>query len=419
MKKFIFLKLIFLLSFNIAYSQWMLQPSGVSSYLRDIDFINEQTGWVCGDGGTILKTTNGGMNWISLFTGVPNKPLFGIHPVDSNVVYCVGWFETILKTTNGGDNWIIIENAPWGKGSSYESCFFIDENTGWIGSTHSFLAKVRKTTDGGKSFENIILNSILRDIYFKDELNGIGVDEVTYISKTSNGGENWSSYSIAGTGNLYRLSILNDGLTGYVVSSRDLVYKTTDFGISWDSVGFIPNVISQLYSSSFSSDSIGWAGSISGVGIAQLFKTTNGGRNWTYQNQSNIRSYNDIFALNDSLVWTCGGFGTIFHTKTGGDTIVNISQISSTVPENFQLNQNYPNPFNPVTNIEFDLPVGNFVVLKIYDINGREVKTLVNEYKPAGRYIYSFYAGELSSGIYFYKIISGNFNETKRMILIK
>lgn len=416
MKKFIFLKLIFLLSFNIAYSQWMLQPTGVSSYLRDIDFINEQTGWVCGDGGTILKTTNGGNNWVTKNAGVPGKPLSGIHPVNENVVYCVGWFETIVKTTDGGDNWIIIENAPWGKGSSYESCFFIDENTGWIGSSGQ---RVRKTTDGGNSFINYSNVVIIRDMYFKDHFNGIGVSEVTYISKTSDGGENWSSYMIPTRGNIYRISILEDDETGFLVTSRDAIFKTTNFGISWDSVGFIPNVISQLYSSSFSSDSIGWAGSISGVGIAQLFKTTNGGRNWTYQNQSNIRSYNDIFALSDSVVWTCGGFGTIFHTKTGGDTVVNITQISDIVPGNFQLFQNYPNPFNPVTNIEFDLPVGNFVVLKIYDINGREVKTLVNEFKPAGRYIYSFYAGELSSGIYFYKIISGNFNETKRMILIK
>ncbi|HCA41856.1 MAG TPA: hypothetical protein DEP28_01230, partial [Bacteroidetes bacterium] len=80
---------------------------------------------------------------------------------------------------------------------------------------------------------------------------------------------------------------------------------------------------------------------------------------------------------------------------------------------------NYPNPFNPTTNIQYELPVGNFVVLKIYDINGREIKTLVNEFKSAGRYLFSFNASDLSSGIYIYKIISGNFNETKRMVLIK
>ncbi|HRE40333.1 MAG TPA: T9SS type A sorting domain-containing protein [Ignavibacteria bacterium] len=99
--------------------------------------------------------------------------------------------------------------------------------------------------------------------------------------------------------------------------------------------------------------------------------------------------------------------------------ILNTGTNQTEIPEKYLLKQNYPNPFNPVTNIQYDLPVGKFVVLKIYDINGREVKTLVNEFKPAGRYVYSFNAGELSSGIYFYKIEAGEFVVTKKMILLK
>lgn len=99
--------------------------------------------------------------------------------------------------------------------------------------------------------------------------------------------------------------------------------------------------------------------------------------------------------------------------------ILNTGTNQTVIPDKYILKQNYPNPFNPTTNIEFELPVGNFVVLKVYDINGREIKTLINEFKPAGRYLFSFNASDLSSGIYIYKIISGNFNETKRMVLIK
>lgn len=89
------------------------------------------------------------------------------------------------------------------------------------------------------------------------------------------------------------------------------------------------------------------------------------------------------------------------------------------IPTEYALKQNFPNPFNPETNIQFDLPDNNFVSLKIYDIMGREVAILVNEFKNAGKYIASFNAASLSSGIYFYKIQAGNFIETKRMILIK
>ncbi len=87
--------------------------------------------------------------------------------------------------------------------------------------------------------------------------------------------------------------------------------------------------------------------------------------------------------------------------------------------ETFNLSQNYPNPFNPVTNLEFGISNFGFVTLKVYDVLGNEVKTLVNENKPAGRYTVTFDGSNLSSGIYFYKLVSGAFAETKQMVLIK
>jgi hypothetical protein len=93
--------------------------------------------------------------------------------------------------------------------------------------------------------------------------------------------------------------------------------------------------------------------------------------------------------------------------------------VNNNIPKKFDLSQNYPNPFNPVTNIKFDLPKDIFVTMKIYDILGREIKTLVNEFKKAGSYITAFNGSELSSGIYFYRIQAGNFVQVKRMVLIK
>ena len=88
-------------------------------------------------------------------------------------------------------------------------------------------------------------------------------------------------------------------------------------------------------------------------------------------------------------------------------------------PFTFQLRQNYPNPFNPVTVISFELPLKNLVSVKIYDITGREVRTLVNEVKDAGSYSVAFDGTGLSSGVYFYRIISGNYTDTKKMMLVK
>jgi len=83
------------------------------------------------------------------------------------------------------------------------------------------------------------------------------------------------------------------------------------------------------------------------------------------------------------------------------------------------LSQNYPNPFNPTTKINFAIPKQGFVTMKIYDVLGREVRTLVNEVKQAGNYTVDFNAAEFASGVYFYKLTSGDFSDIKRMILVK
>lgn len=85
----------------------------------------------------------------------------------------------------------------------------------------------------------------------------------------------------------------------------------------------------------------------------------------------------------------------------------------------YRLNQNYPNPFNPITNIQYDLPKDNFVRIKVYDILGKEMAIIVNEFKTAGSYLISFDGSKLASGIYFYKIETKDFVQTKRMILLK
>jgi hypothetical protein len=96
-----------------------------------------------------------------------------------------------------------------------------------------------------------------------------------------------------------------------------------------------------------------------------------------------------------------------------------ISNYNNIVPAIYAVSQNYPNPFNPTTNINFDLPKGNVVKLKVYDMSGKEVAVLLNEFKSAGRYTYTFGASSLSSGVYFYRISAGDFSDTKKMILVK
>jgi hypothetical protein len=102
------------------------------------------------------------------------------------------------------------------------------------------------------------------------------------------------------------------------------------------------------------------------------------------------------------------------------DTLSTGTQNSGTgIPENYSLSQNYPNPYNPSTTIEYSIPENDFVNIKVYDVLGKEIRTLVSGQKNAGTYKISFDASNLSSGMYYYKITTNNFTDTKKMILIR
>jgi hypothetical protein len=111
--------------------------------------------------------------------------------------------------------------------------------------------------------------------------------------------------------------------------------------------------------------------------------------------------------------------------KSGNSVLINDPTINKLVvlgnkiPLEYSLGQNYPNPFNPVTTIKYSLAKNDMVMLKVYDVLGNEVATLVNENKDAGIYTVNFNASQLASGIYFYRLTAGTFVETKKMILLR
>jgi len=97
----------------------------------------------------------------------------------------------------------------------------------------------------------------------------------------------------------------------------------------------------------------------------------------------------------------------------------NIVEVEVTQPIEYSLKQNYPNPFNPSTTISFSIPKDGLVTLKVYDILGKEVVTVINELQTAGTKNITFDASELSSGVYYYQLVSGEFTSTKKLILMK
>ena len=137
------------------------------------------------------------------------------------------------------------------------------------------------------------------------------------------------------------------------------------------------------------------------------------------------RYYSKYFGLTKVYSWEIEGWydnliGCKISGVTYGDTLLtDIENISGEIPSSYSLGQNYPNPFNPMTNVKFSIVNAGNVKLVVYDIQGREVQTLVNERMNVGTYEVRFDGSMLNSGVYFYKLIAGDFTETKRMIFNK
>jgi len=352
------------------------------------------------------------VNWVSISHPATGKPLFGVHPVDSNVVYVCGWFETIIKTTDGGNSWIEIRNGPDGQGHSYNAICFVNENTGWVGSP---AFTVLKTTNGGLSFDSVNTGWGVNDFYFKNALTGIFcIDGAVF--KTTNGGINWFNTNLPFDGAFSQFKKLGKYNNQYIwaIGNDTRVFRSTDFCESWELLDTIENNQPNVRGVCFINKYTGYAGGDFG----KLYKTTDGGYSWRRENTgTDPRYFGSIFFTNDSTGFICGGAGRLIYTEHGGMTSVN--QISSTIPDNFELKQNYPNPFNSQTNIEFSIREKDYYTLEIFNSLGQKIETVFAGFKTVGIYRINYNANLLSSGVYYYKLSSDEKNITKPFLLIK
>lgn len=411
MKKIILTLVIVQCFLSIAEGQWVKQFSP-NHDLRDIEFIDRYTGWTCGEN-YIYKTTDGGISWNKQIH--PDAFLIQqIFPVNDSVVYACGWWN-FMKTTNGGQNWTAFFAGGTGQGLPVlEGLYFINENTGWL--VGNVVAM--KTTNGGNSFtDSMRVEAIAQDVYFKDALTGIMCGEVAGFYKTTNGGQNWNRIQVIQTGPLYdfyRISVINDSLV-WIGSNQ--IFKSTDFGSTWDSIGIYPfhQINNYVFCIEFSSVLTGYAGGAT----RDLFKSTNGGSDWIPQNLTNYIPglYLGLYAYNDSIVWSSGR-RLILNTVTGG--IVTINNQTSSDKYEFHLYENFPNPFNPKTTIKYSIKLTSLVNITLYNISGKKINTLLQEKKNKGIYELEFDGSHLSSGVYFLLFeIDNKIFESKKIMIVK
>jgi hypothetical protein len=160
-----------------------------------------------------------------------------------------------------------------------------------------------------------------------------------------------------------------------------------------------------------------WLIKIDSLGNTQWTKTL-GGAEDDYGKYVQVTSDGGYIVTGNTYSYGQGD-SDVWVIKLAPDPLLDIESNNDIVISDFKLTQNYPNPFNPNTTIKYQIPKMNYVTLKLYDVLGSEIATLVNEEIPAGVYEVQFDASSLASGIYFYRLQAGNFVESKKMVLLK
>jgi len=425
--RIIFRFFFFLLFISSLYSQsgWFSIPSGTSSWLQDIQVVNENAVYVAGFGYTILKSTNLGSSWVIQYSGANYYNFRSISFINEITGYAAGGTEcpppfqnysVVYKTVNGGNLW----NQVHSSGGYPNHLIYAVDSLKAFKSSRLYYESIGMTTNGGFNWSSIQGIAGI-SIHFINMLTGFALGQ-TMVSKTTNGGFNWVNYSLS----LPAQSIPNkicfsNQNTGYIVFtgySNGYVIKTTNSGVNWLSPIALPDVTETFSIYCISSDTLFVTGRRDLAHYGRILRSTDGGQNWIiqYYGGGYTIPYSISF-LNSQTGFAVGPTGLILKTVTGGE--VGITPISGEVPKIYSLSQNYPNPFNPSTTIEFDLPKDANIMITLYDVMGREVQTLASEFRKAGSYKLDFDGSVLSSGTYFYRLQAGEFVETKKMILIK
>lgn len=451
--------------------------------LVDIFYYNSNLGFAVSSlNYAIIKTTNGGvtwelpagtsvtMNWIQKSpsgSGIGNN--LCLHPNDRNS-YFVVYGNKVYVSRDKGDNWNQIATISVGTRAHSFYVSPLDTNI-WVAAMESTPDCIVRSTNYGATWSSIIAKDFSTygqplemdqndpNIFYFAPSNGtnLGVYRSTDIGASFN---LVSAYNNSNIGQPCDLIVMWDNSDVlFMGDDGSDIYKSTNSAYTWIQVK--PNSSSEVPSmcNSVFDQTICYATTWSS---SQVYKTVNRGDNWNITSNNSGSGWGSDVCREDPNVVLTGNYGSQSYLSTnGGANFFNVNSglggagagimvpdrsiflnmqtstlyklnitytvltssneniISTSVPSDFNLYQNYPNPFNPTTTIKFSLPSKGNISLKVYNGLGKEVETLADGYRSAGTYEVSFDASKLVSGIYFYKLVTDNFINTKKMILVK
>lgn len=396
-----------------------IQLSGIYAIVEDMDSNIWIGTWTEG----LFKFD--GDNWINYDTS--NTPLLENRirtlGVDSSNTLWIGTsgFEGGLARLDG-DEWTVWELDNYGvEGTSVFDIEFDDENNLWMGTYWDGLLKFDGVDFTLYNSETTDLNEIF------EEINVVAIDDSGYIwcgsdawgSVRFDGISEWEYYDVGRTHMdfaIYSIDFDNYG---------NLIFGGANFVSIYDG-------ISQWTHYRYGNSSWNWNMEIDKDSVVYFAATFDGflkldysnGEEWThlYPPGYNLEEIGSTGLMRDSKnnFWIGYNNGYLaIYNPDGLNGITDVEEEKNKIPKEFILHQNYPNPFNPTTKIRYSVPGSKIVQIKVFDVLGKKIKTLLNEYKQTGTYEIAFDASNLTSGVYFYQLSAGIFVETKKMILLR
>ncbi|MGB5873397.1 MAG: YCF48-related protein [Bacteroidota bacterium] len=417
---------------------WELRTEGIPStsvsYIWT-DAVDANTVWICGlgDKTLVFRSTDFGETWIDAnpypdSTGLPRWEVGAIAAWDDLEAVMATERGKIFRTTDGGVNWtVVFEDA--GVTTFFNYMKMVDDTHGFaIGDAPdaSSPAAVLKTTDAGWTWTPInhdlpvgcyqlmgpTCDFVSREVGYtlQDVPNDPGgSSRRRTIFKTTDGGTTWTELPER-PGIVYSICFVDES-TGFVTEmyQQPGIHKTTNGGTTWQLVKSAP---SPYFVSCSPGGTRIWSGT------KEINASDDMGGTW----------YSQAVTLPGGAALRCGSFlskdmgvivgdNTVLVTTNGG--IITGAEDAEQLPQEYMLLQNYPNPFNPSTTIAFAVPHGGFVTLKVYNLLGEEVATLIAGDHAAGTFKATWDASELPSGVYFYRLMAGDYVQTKKAVLMK
>jgi photosystem II stability/assembly factor-like uncharacterized protein len=405
----------------------------------------------------LYKTTDGGANWFPITNGIgtiKNFLCFAMSPVDANTIYAGSSFQVatstgpsvIYKSTDGGANWFLSSNGLPGASTDINpirtmqvsalnpnvviATLFMNTVTGGFYVSNDAGANWTKKHNGLPSdIGQNMRSSAIRPLFDNQFYVGMDGADSLGVWATTDGGNNWFGFSGGTLLNTFVIRALAFNSTGnhtlYAGCS-----STNGAGIYEYTFSFIPVELVSFSADVYSNDVVlSWitATETNNYGFEILRSLNDGTQIWETigfvagnGTSSEFRNY----SFTDVNVAAGNYLYRLKQLDYGGNySLLKIVEVTVLPPDNYVLMQNYPNPFNPNTRIAFNVPTSSHTILKVTDVIGNVVATLLDGFIPPGSYELDFDAssinGGLPSGVYFYTLQAGDFSVTKKMMLLR